>query len=166
MALVTNIAGRIRTTLTGTADHGTPRFDGELDCGLRLEDGSGANQASRAWHDQRSLGASAAEELDLSGGLVDEFGYAIVFTAIKALMVRAAAGNTNDVVVGGASAYAFLGPFAESADKLVLPPGGFVLLVHPDAGWTVTSSPGDLLRIANGGAGTAVTYDIVLVGID
>ena len=44
-------------------------------------------------------------------------------------------------------------------------PGGEALFVAPGTGWTVTPATGDLLRILNGGAGTPVTYDIMIIGI-
>jgi hypothetical protein len=165
MGLITNIAARMRTALTGTADHGTPRSDAELDCSLRLEDGTGANQANKCWHDQRTLGASASENLDLAGGLNDAFGGAITFTAIKAILIKAAAGNVNNVVIGAAASNAFVGPFGASTHTLHLAPGASVLLLHPGAGWPVTAGTGDILKIANGGAGTSVTYDIALAGV-
>jgi hypothetical protein len=66
-------------------------------------DGTGADQAQKLWTDQRTLGVSATEDLDLSGGVVDVFGTSLAFTKVKALVIKAAAGNTNDVVVGGAA---------------------------------------------------------------
>ena len=40
-----------------------------------------------------------------------------------------------------------------------------MLIASPTAaGWLVTAGTGDLLKIANGGAGSAVDYDIILIG--
>ncbi len=38
------------------------------------------------------------------------------------------------------------------------------MLVHPGAGWTVPAGTGDLLHFLNGGAGTPVSYDVILLG--
>ena len=41
-----------------------------------------------------------------------------------------------------------------------------LLLVAPGAaGYAVTAGTGDILKVANSGAGTGVTYDIVIVGL-
>src|SRR3954465_110978 len=68
-----------------------------------FSNGVGANQASNQWHSlARTLGASASEDLDLAGVLTNAFGAVLTFTKIKAIVIRAAVGNTNDVVVGNA----------------------------------------------------------------
>jgi hypothetical protein len=128
--------------------------------------GAGAGQANLVFADQRTLAASASEELDLDGGaLLDPFGVALAFKRVKALVVCAAAGNTNKVIVGGAAANAFVGPFGAANNTLAVDPGGSVLIASPTAaGWLVTAGTGDLLKIANGGAGSAVDYDIILIG--
>src|SRR3990167_1265675 len=61
--------------------------------------GAGAGHADLVWSDQRTLTASATEDLDLAGVLSDAFGAALTFARIKALIVEAAAGNTNNVQV-------------------------------------------------------------------
>lgn len=129
-------------------------------------DGTGANQAQKLFTDQRTLAASANESLDLSGVLQDVFGATLAFTKIKAILVKAADGNTNDVVLGGAASNAWIGPFGASTHTVAVKPGGTAMFVAPDAnGYAVTAGTGDLLKVANSAAGSAVTYDIVLVGV-
>ena len=132
---------------------------------LVFVDGTGANQATKSFLDTRTLAASANESLDLAGGLTDAFGNALTFTKIRALMIRAAAGNTNNVLVGGAASNGFVTPFSDATDVAVVRPGGLLLLAAPDAtGYAVTAGTGDLLKVANGGGSSAVTYDIFLLG--
>ncbi|MCL4822566.1 MAG: hypothetical protein KJ067_25870, partial [Vicinamibacteria bacterium] len=114
--------------------------------------------------DRRTLAASANEDLDLAGSLVDAFGAVVSFAKVRALRIKAAPENTNNVVVKPGAANGFLGPFGAAAHTLTLPPGGEVLLVAPVAGWTVTPATGDLLNVANSGAGTSVTYEIEVLG--
>jgi hypothetical protein len=47
-----------------------------------------------------------------------------------------------------------------------LGPGGIFLFVNPGAAGiaTVTAGTGDILRVDNSGAGTTVTFDIVIIG--
>lgn len=130
-----------------------------------LTEGTSANQAQIVFHDRRELAASSSEELDLAGGLTDAFGRTLTFISVKAILIRAAEGNIENVEVGGAALNAFVGWVKDYTDVLVIKPGGLFLLVDPgEAGYPVTSDSGDILQVANGGAGGTVTYDIVIIG--
>jgi hypothetical protein len=131
---------------------------------LTWANGAGASQASTVWTAEHTLAASASENLDLAGGgLTDAFGAAFAPTKVRLLVVSAAAGNTNDVVVGGdANSLPFL---SVKTTTVAIPPGGVVVLAVPSlAGIAVTAGTGDIVKVANGGAGTTVTYDIVIIG--
>jgi hypothetical protein len=130
---------------------------------LTLASGTGANQADRIFSDRRSLAASTPENLDLAAVLTDPFGVAITFATIKAIVIKAAGGNTNDVVV---TRPASLGVplFVAAGDGIAVKPGGAFVWVAPGAGVTVTPDTGDLLTVTNGGAGTPVTYDVIVIG--
>jgi hypothetical protein len=128
-------------------------------------DGTAANQADRLFTDTRTITASSNDDLDLAGVLTDAFGATLTFARVRGLIVAAAAGNTNNVVVGGAASNAFATPFGDPTDKLVVRPGATFALIAPDiTAYAVTAATGDILRIANSGAGTSVTYDIVIIG--
>jgi hypothetical protein len=52
-----------------------------------------------------------------------------------------------------------------AGDGIALRPGATFVWISPDAtGVTVTAGTGDLLNIANSGAGTSVTYDVIIIG--
>lgn len=130
-----------------------------------LTTGVGANQADRIYSSSITLGASATSDLDLSGVLLDIFGAAILFARIKAIICIADAGNTNNVVLGGAAANQFVGPFGAAAHTIAVKPGGFLCNVAPDAaGWVVTAGTADIFRVGNSGAGTSVLFDLILLG--
>lgn len=130
-----------------------------------ITNGTGANQADKMFHDQRTLSASATENLDLAGVLADLFGDTITLARIKALIVYAAPGNTNDVLVGGAAANQWLSWVGDATDVVKVKPGGILVLVAPDAtGYVVAGGTADQLKIANSAGSTSVTYDIVIVG--
>lgn len=130
---------------------------------LDVTSGTGAGQADLFYVDTRTLSASGTEDLDLAGGLVDAFGATQTHVEVVALLVSAAAANTNNVLVGGAGSNAWSAIFGDATDTLVLKPGASVLLMC-DAGYAVTAGTGDLLKIANSSSGTAVTYTIAVVG--
>jgi hypothetical protein len=150
---------------TNPVDLGEAKYPLEYAASVVLADGSGANQANKLWTDTRTLTASSTENLDLNAVLTDIFGAALAFTKIKALVIKAADTNVNDVVVGGAGANAAASFFADATDKVRVKPGGTVALIAPDAnGYAVTAATGDILLVANGAAGTSVTYTIIVIG--
>ena len=132
---------------------------------LQYSTGTGANQADRIWHDQRTIAASGTDDLDLAGVLVDVFGATVTFARIRAIVVQAASGNTNNVVIGAAASNQFATWVGAATHTVNVRPGGLFTLAATDAtSYAVTAGTGDLLRIANSGAGTSVTYDVVLIG--
>jgi hypothetical protein len=126
--------------------------------------GAGAGQADMMWSDTRTITASSTDAIDLAGSLTGPFGTTLTFARIKALFVRAAAGNTNNVnVVYPASNGVPL--FLAAGDGYAVKPGGLIALVDPSAaGVVVTPTSGDQLNFVNSGAGTSVTYDVVIIG--
>ncbi|MGW5409023.1 hypothetical protein [Streptomyces spiralis] len=152
--------------LTSALDLGTGRAAQSLSRSMSLDSGTGAGNADRVFSDRRTLAASATEDLDLAGVLLDAFGSAITFARVKGLIIAAATGNTNNVVVGAASS----NPWATllgATHTLTLRPGAFVAVGTGAAdatGYAVTASTGDLLKVANSGSGTSVTYDIHIIG--
>jgi hypothetical protein len=81
------------------------------------------------------------------------------------ICVVASSANTNNVLVGGAASNQFINWVGNSSDIVVVKPGGILFLYTPtDPGYAVTAGTGDLLKIANSGAGTGVTFDIYIGG--
>lgn len=130
-----------------------------------LASGVGAGAADLLFSDTRTLAASGVEDLDLSGVLVDALGSTLAFARIKGIVIAASAGNTNNVVVGGAASNGFVNWVADATDKINVRPGGVLALFAPDAtAYAVTAATGDLLHIANSGGTTSVSYDVVIIG--
>ncbi|WAL93996.1 hypothetical protein [Streptomyces sp. Je 1-369] len=133
---------------------------------VNLTDGTAAGKADRVFHDRRTLAASGTEDLDLAGVLLDAFGAAITFARVKGIYISAAAANTNNVIVGAASATQWA-TLLNAAGTVTLRPGATfgAMAGQADAtAYAVTAGTGDLLKVANSGAGSSVTYDIVIVG--
>lgn len=145
-----------------SSDLGVAQFPLSYDSQFSFTDGSGANQAGKIFSDTRTLAASATESLDFSGVLLDPFGAVITSAKLKALIIKAAAANTNDVLVGGAASNALSSLFGDATDIIVVKPGGLFCVVAPQAaGYAITAGTGDLLKVANSSSGTGVTYDII-----
>ena len=151
--------------LKSTLDFASGKFPLNYQATLALANGTGANQADLAFWDQRTLAPSANEDHDLAGGLTDAFGAVLTFARIKGILISASSANANNVIVGGAASNQFLTWVGGGAHTVTVRPGGFLMLAAPDAvAYAVTAATGDLFRIANSGAGTSVTYDMVIVG--
>jgi hypothetical protein len=129
-----------------------------------LTNGTGDGNANMIWHDQRTLAASATEDLDFAASLTSTLtGATLTFTKIKAIIVKAAAANTNNVnVIEPASSGLVL--FLAASDGIAVRPDGLFMLTAPKAGVTVTATSGDLLTFTNSGSGTSVTYDVIVFG--
>lgn len=149
---------------TGISGSTALTYAPSLSYSLSLTSGTATGQVDLLYAGTRTLAASTTEDLDLAGGLTDVFGTTLTFVKVKHIYVAAASGNTNNVVMGGAAANQFVGFFGAAAHTLAILPGQCVRFSHPTTGWTVTAGTGDLLKFANSGAGTGVTYDLLIAG--
>ena len=162
------IKGQLRAVLgiehTGT-DAATEPYERLPAINFDISDGTAAGEMDILYVDQRTLAASASEDLDLAGGVTDSFGDTLTFVDVRMICVKASADNTNDVRVGGTGANAFFSFMRTNADYVVVKPGGVLFLYAPtDPGYAVTAGSADLLQIANSGGTTSVTYDIYIGG--
>lgn len=162
MTLSANIKASIDYRLSGSPDLGqaSARFDGHA--AKALANGTGAQQADLVWADTITIAPSSDTTLDLTALANGPLGGTINMAKVKAIHIRAAAANVNNVVVGDAAEDPFVGPLGGTDPTLTVPPGGDVLLSAPAGGWA-TASATDLM-LANSGAGSSVTLDIVIVG--
>jgi hypothetical protein len=147
---------------TGTGDLGTPAMLAKIEKLLSFTPGTAADgQANILFSDERTLAASATEDLDLAGALTSAIGTAIAAAEIVFIYVEAASGNTNDVQVTRPAANG-VPIFMAAGDGVALKPGDFFCLSNDD-GYTVTAATGDLLTFTNSAAGTAVTYKVLII---
>ncbi len=165
MSLVSQLMLSLVSTLTGTAGLSTPEDKLNYSKNYNWATGVGADQADKQYRAQRTLAASATEDLDLSGVLTDALGGAFTLAKIKKLIIIAAPGNTNNVVVTRPASNG-VPLFLAAGDGISLPPGAGMALVAPGlAGLaTVTAATGDLITVTNSGGTTSVTYDIIIEG--
>lgn len=132
---------------------------------VELANGTGASSADLMFHDQRTLTASGTEDLDLAGGLTNPFGATLTFVELRAILITAASGNTNNVNITRPASNG-VPLFLAASDGIAVPPGGAFLWTCPaDGKVTVTASTGDLLTITNSAGSTSVTYDVVILGV-
>jgi hypothetical protein len=125
-----------------------------------ISDGTGANQASYAYSDTRTLTATS-ENLDVNGVLSDSVGTTIAATKGKFLLIENTHATAN-LTVGGAATNGWVTMFGDATDKIVVGPGQVLLLTNLSAaGYGITPATGDLLRVDAGAA--TVTYTIIIL---
>jgi len=163
MPLSTNISFQATGKQTAALDLGTGSVPFSLSQEMALTDGTTAGKADRVFADTRQLTASATENLDLAGALSDFYGATLTFVTVKAIIVRAAATNTNDVQVTRPAANGV--PFLMAAsDGIALKPGAVFAWFMSGVGVTVTPGTGDLITVTNSAGGTSVSYDVLIIG--
>lgn len=156
----------IRGELTTPRDGGNAAFTVREGFAKSIANGTGEDEANAIYIDDFSIAASGTLDIDLSGSLEDAHGNVLAFTAIKEILLTAGAANVNDVVLGNGGANSFLGPLGAAAHTLALKPGQRAGLTnYSAAGWPVAAGTGDILRVANGSSGSAVTGTITIVGL-
>lgn len=164
MSLSATVRAAISGSQSRAIDLASGRADFAKNLAIALTNGVGANQADLVWHDRRTLAASATEDLDLSGALVDIYGQPVVFAKLKVILVAADVGNTNNVNLTRPASNG-VPLFLAAGDGIAVKPGGVQLWAAPDlAGIAVTPTTGDLITLTNSAGSTGVTYDIILIG--
>lgn len=164
MAFDVRLLFQLSANLTSSLDLTTVSSPLQYSQQLTLSEGTGLNAANKIWSDNRTIAASGTDPLDLAGVLTDPFGATITLVRVKGIIVRAAVGNTNNVVVGAGS-NPLVNYLGGTTPTVIVRPGGLFCLMAPDAtGYGVTAATGDILQIANSGAGSSVNYDIVVIG--
>lgn len=155
----------IKGALSVARDGGSASFPVDEGVSRSVENGTGAGQANAVYVDDFSIAASGTMDIDLAGALTDALGGALVFTAIKEILVKANSTNTNNVVIGAGTS-PFVGGNAAGSQTFAVKPGGFYHVGegYSAAGWAVGAGASDILRLANSGAGTPVTGTIVIIG--
>lgn len=160
MTQTANVRASIGFKRTASPDGGQAVADQELSYSAEFTNGTTSGKADLAFRDDRQLASGASEDLDFAGSLTDAFGATITAVEIVAIMIKAAAANTTNLTIGGATAE-WQGPFAAAGDKIVLRPGE-VFMMASDTGWAVGAGTTDDLRIANA-SGAAADYSIAFV---
>ncbi len=166
-ALAVDVRGSIQWLFQEGLDLSTVVDSSKLEFSASLADGTGADQADKVWHDERTIAAASNDELDLNMLTTTIFGSTVTINLakVKAILVVNLSTNAGDELeVGGAATNPFTGPFNGVASAVVeVGPDSALLLCNKKDGWPVTNGSSDTLRIRNPNA-AAVSYRIVIVG--
>lgn len=165
MAVTGSISLNVAVKETNVANPLAPgQADHKGSMAWTIASGTGSGQADKVYSAQRTLAASATEDLDLAAVLAGVFGDTLSMAKIKAVFVQAAGGNTNDVQVTRPAANG-VPLFIAAGDGIALGPGQTFLWCAPTGnGKAVTAGTGDLLTVTNSAGVTGVTYNIIIIG--
>lgn len=164
MPLKLDFQFKLTPDLTKIVGAYTHSLKAEVNKVLSLLNGTGANQADKLYYAKPTIAGSATLTLDLNGGgLVDQFGDALVFARIKALLLINDPANPNTInLVRPASNGVPL--FLAAGDGEPVHPGGFTAKFWPGAtAIVVTATTGDLIDVVNTASGS-VTPEIWIAG--
>lgn len=158
-----NIVLHLTAKQSGSGDLGTPGVLVDIIKELDFSAGTAAvGQANILFSDTRTLAASATENLDVAGVLADALGATVNAAEIVAVYFAAAQANVNDVQITRPAANG-VPLFLAAGDGIALGPGDFSVRTYRN-GVAVVAATGDLLTVTNGGGGTSVNYDVVIIG--
>ncbi|KKN45138.1 hypothetical protein LCGC14_0685910 [marine sediment metagenome] len=163
-SLATNLSMTLKTNHTTTdTDLSTPADVMTRAFSDTLQNGVVIDTADLVYHDSGSL-ASAAVDIDVAGGISDEFGNVITMVKVKAFLVINTSTTAGYILEVGGDANA-VPLFGAVADFTFVNPGGMVFWWDPSlAGYAVTGGTGDILQISSVTAAQTVTYDVVIIG--
>lgn len=163
-SLKTVLTAAISAALSNPIDLVTGAAPLEYTKKMTWTNGTTIDKADLVFSDTRTLTASSTEDLDLAGSLSSIYGSTLTFVELKAILIVAAVGNTNNVNITRPASNG-VPLFLAASDGIPVPPGGVFFWACPaDGKITVTPATGDLITVTNSSSGTSVTYDVVIVG--
>lgn len=166
MSLVTNLKVSVNATQKATRDLVEASAPLLKEYGALLQSGTATGLADVIFSDNRTIGATGNDDIDLAGSLTDALGATATFVKVKGIIVAASASNANAINVGGAASNGFITWVGGATHTVSVRPGGVLALFAGAAdatGYAVTAGTGDLLRVSNPGGGS-VSYDVIIVG--
>lgn len=163
-SLTATVGATVKATYTNTSlDVGSSNYQVNETFSTSFANGTASGQANVIWTDTRTINSSSNDDLDFAGSLTDAYGATLTFATIKAIIIKAAANNPNNLVLGGDTTTNVQGIFAADDNSVNIKPGGKFILEAPATGFTVTASTGDKIRLTNPSTG-AITYEIMVIG--
>lgn len=128
---------------------------------LSFTTGTGDNQAEYVLKAVARISPLSVNTVSLRS-LEDGIGRVIGDGVVRVLSLRARRYNRGNVYVEPGDSNAFVGPFGNAADAVILQPEGILYFDYPTTGWTVDSSNTNL-KFSNSTAFHA-DVDLVLLG--
>jgi len=166
MALSTSISLRVQASLSNALDLGSAFNPLDFSISQAWDSGVAANQADKIFHDVRTLGASATENLDFAGVLTDPFGISFTLAKLKYILFYADPANNaaNSVVVTRPAANGVTIFTAVSSGISLLPAAWFSIGSPSITGYPITGGTADLVTVTNSAGTNSVVYTVIAIG--
>lgn len=126
--------------------------------------GTGNNQINWYYQKRYTISAGGNQDIDFASGITDKDGAAIVATAIKVLLIKNRSASYAGYLDSSVAASITSLFEASTTDKISFKPSGCVFMESPLAGYAVTATTADVLRIHNSGAGS-MDVDVFAAGV-
>ncbi len=163
--LATQLDLQIALTGANADTYGTTTLPFNKRYSVTLTSGTGSGKANRFYQGARTLTGGGTESLDFYGGFTDFTGETINFATVKGIIIApASTGSTSGLKVGGTLSNQATLWFADTSDAVNVSAGGKLAMVNGGAGWTITTSTADLLKITNLDGSNTLTYDLIVWG--
>lgn len=165
MALTTRIKTIVAVSLSAGADYQGQIRDDFPDLDITWGDGTVINTADVFVYDERTLGATTNEDLDLTAMANGPNGTTVDFSGgVKLFAIHFPSTNPGDFEIKPGSATGWLALFKDATDTLTYPPGttAFLIINANDGDYPVTGS--SKLINFNNTAGSSGTYKLLAVG--
>lgn len=129
--------------------------------------GTATSQANEWFHDQRTVAATTADNLDLAGSLTNKFGETLTFTTIKLIFFRIISPDgTKELHIGPrGQTNPWQGPWGGTGATVYSRTMGIFLWFDNYGYGTITAGAADVLGVYNAGSGS-LTYDVIIIGED
>jgi len=157
MAASGSVQAKITGTQTKAAEIGTLSMTATVNKGFALT----GTRYDKILEKAGSLDTTG-ETIDLQS-FNDEFGDATVLTQVHAAII-VNTGDTNNLLVGGAAATAWLGILNDASDVIKLPPGAWLMFGVDDADGIPVAAGSKSLKIC--AAASTTTYQLLLLGTE
>lgn len=133
---------------------------------FNLNYGTSSGQANQWYAGQRTVTATTADNLDLSGVLTNPVSGTVTLTAVKRVLIQIVSPDgTKSLRVGPQNvSNAWQGPWGGTGATVYETVYEEMDKKNQYSGWAVTAGTGDILGIYNPGA-TSVTYFIWIIGV-
>lgn len=164
--LSSTLTARVNYTYTNVKTLGDVSQTATASYSQVMNNGTSNDQSDLAYSTQLTINAGLNTTLDLAGALTNEFGTTLTFVEITSVYIDLPSSVTNQassVTIGDATAPVPLG-FLGTTPRWQLPKGGVFFVANPTAGWAVTATSADGLKILNNDGVNAAVMNIVITG--
>lgn len=136
-----------------------PKYQPTLANTIKVSDGTGLNQANRVYVIQGTIAASGTATLNVTSGLTDVFGNAIVLTRVCEVIVEHlnASASTSTITVGGGS-----NPIFATMAVPIRKNGDIRIRDYSATGFAITTNVN--LLLTNNSGSLIATYRVTIIG--